>query len=215
MLNALAQQIPTWFLATPEGRKISEAKRQADYTTRQEQGDKLVSLQRDRVASAEKLTQAIEPLRLAWEAAQRKTQAAGKKLDAAVNQREAVNRQNDFAQRALIRQLTASADPKIRAARDQMNRLWDEGHHQLARSGEEVIEGQFVNHGSAKRYFGNHSSIVRLLEAIKTARLKFDQLMFASPEDLDAAIAKVLAPVEHGWETVEEMAEVGTNFGSV
>ena len=213
MLNALAQkaQLPAWFLNTPGGKKIQAAKQKADHATRQGLVDQLAVLQRERHAATERHDKEIAPLQKAWKTSQHKTRAAGEKLDAAVNRRGAANRQNDFAQRPLIRHLTASADPKIRAARDHMNRRWDEGHHQLARSGEEIIEGVFVNSGSAKKFFNNHASIVRLLEAIKATRLKFDQLAFANPEDLDEAITEILQPVERAWATSDEMREVGTN----
>ena len=112
--------------------------------------------------------------------------------------------------RKLDRELLATANPKIEAARHEMFARRDRERNKMAQN-EIRKTGKVMNISgrAAVQHFTNQPAIERLVAAIHAARSGFDELQLQNPKDVDAAIAGVLADVSASWDSLGEMTPIG------
>lgn len=106
--------------------------------------------------------------------------------------------------------LRAGADARIGHAEHAMNQRFDQERHGLT----VVVErptGLFnaMTMQPVVQQLTNEGRVRHLHAALRTARARFDQLRLENPADLDAAIAKVLEPVEAAWAACRRVDDDG------
>jgi len=104
------------------------------------------------------------------------------------------------------RELNASADERIEAAKWAMQGRFDGARHSL------LVHETVPGHGFHPHTLrptvisrSNRDAIDRLCNAIVEARGKLDELKVTNPKDVEAAIAQVLAPVEECWRKIRTL----------
>ncbi len=101
---------------------------------------------------------------------------------------------------AIEGKLRAGADPRIGQARAAMAAEWEHHRHYATRVDE--IPTESFNADTGRRVVtqrSNARAVVRLVTAIRQAHHHFDALELAAVEDVDAAIAELLAPVKAAY----------------
>lgn len=132
--------------------------------------------------------------------------------------RDADIARHDFDRAQMVRidalkwQLRQTADPRIDEAHRQMVERLEVARSQNSLLVTQLLVGRFAPVGSGQQRRGatNMGAIVRLMEAAAAAGEQFEQLKLQSPSDVEAAIAKVLAPVESAWARVGELDDAAT-----
>ena len=208
----VAEHIPSWALQLPQVKETVAKKQIDDHAARQELADKRAAGVRARQEMLKSHEKELAPLLAADRAALKKLRAASEKaiatrdrqmIELAVNEREEKN---------LTRALLATVDPRIDEARGVLNEKWDRGRPKLSRS-ESRKTGRYSSLGHIERQaYSNAPAIQSLLDEILTARAAFDALKLANPDDVEAAIASILARVETAW--TEVGAGALTPFGT-
>ena len=144
--------------------------------------------------------------------ARKKIDDAQTKYNAAIGRRDNALRAVEGVIRRLDRELLATVDPRIPAARTDMCARHDRVRNRLGKT-EQQQTGQFNMAGSGKpvvKVSTNRPALNRLNVAIAAARGRFDELQLQNPNDVDAAIVDVLADVTAAWGGIDEMTDCGT-----
>lgn len=146
---------------------------------------------------------AIKPLLAAFETAREKSDQAGRALVEAQRRRTIDARSLESQIGEAEHELCANADPRITEAYWAMQKRFESARlfNRQIEIGRNSMAGTPVF-----RTESNRCAIERLSEAMSTARVAFEALKLDNPEDLDAAIATVLAPVDRAWEQINELA---------
>ena len=155
--------------------------------------------------------QELKPLVAADQAAVKKLRGTSEKVIAARDRQNIELAKNEREEKTFTRELLATVDPRIDAARCALNDRWDRDRFKASRS-ETRPTGRYSSLGDIeKQAYSNAPAIKILLGEILTARGACDALKLSNPDDMEAAIASILAPVENAWTEVD--AGALTPFG--
>ena len=209
MLNEfITENIPSWALKLPQVQQAVAKQRTDDHAARSELADKRAAGVLARREMFQRHETEMKPLVAADQAAQKKLRGTSEKVIAARNRQNIELAKNEREERTFTRELLATVDPRIDAARCALNDRWDRDRPKMSRS-ESRPTGRYTSLGHVeKRAYNNAPARKILNEEILTARRNFDALKLANPDDIEAAIALVLEPVEVAWTEAREGALV-------
>jgi hypothetical protein len=197
ILMNTVEKLPTWFTETVAGRAVVEAQHKKEHAERQTLVDARQSAIRDQAVLTKRYDgDVLPPLVNAERAAAQKLETARARLQEAHRTRASEAAPLEDARRKAERALVAGADPRIDAARRAMDAKWARMRdHDLGR-GDEVPTG-YVNENlkPITKRITNEPAIRRILAAQNAARVAFEALKLANPDDLDASIQAIDAGI--------------------
>lgn len=191
------------FAASPTAAKLKHEHDRAHHAKRKAVVEKRERALRERLGITEAYRRKLDPLeRRVAEVRAMLTEAIDNVRSAECEYRAArasTDREIQQCESTLRRMQPA----QIAAARDGLQRRFDGARGGLAREASVVIAGDTYARRVVR--IGNRRAIERLVHAIGIARDALDRLVFEATDDLDAAIAQILEPVEAAWADVERL----------
>jgi hypothetical protein len=188
------------------GRAILQERDAQDRKARQLHVDRIEELRHELAAIPGKYDRRLEQLLEAEDAAVAKaraaTQARLSAQRAKENERITLQTQLEREERELLK----SADRRIDEAAAAMAARWERERHGVAQS-KEIRTGQMDGNTGRRvmRTLDNQRAIKRLLAAMAAARLAFEQLKLANPDDVEGAIDAIVQTVERHWAALGEL----------
>jgi hypothetical protein len=190
---------------TKIGKAILAERGAAAHRARQEKLDALIDLEARYVSVRAEHDRALPPLQKAERDAAARYEAAREKLRAAQRARSAATADLQSRATMLRNELIRTADPRITDALRALNARVERERHAMTRS--EMVKTDEA-WASGKRLvvtIENERARNRVYAAIRTARAALEALQLANPDDLESAIAAVLAPVDVAWSQIGEL----------
>jgi hypothetical protein len=188
---------------SPIGRQLLADREQRARSARQQLVDALAEAAALEQSETEALAQALRPLKAAEEKARVELD---KRTAARVAHEHAAGRKVGAARARvsqLTRELRASADPRIAQAEAAMWSRFESERHTMARSKSIDLPGADSWNRPRRGQLCNSHAIERLLAAMRATTPKFEALKVQNPDNLEAAIAAILEPVETAWSAIE------------